>query len=70
MSLTRRHALAGTIETGAATSLPSRSSRAQVKPVLRLGVLNDQSGASRSGGGPGSVACVHEAIRQVAGPLG
>ena len=69
MGLTRRQAVAGAL-VGAAASLAPRASRAQGKPALRIGVVNDQSGAYATGGGPGSVACVREAVREFAAPLG
>ena len=67
--LTRRQAVAGAIA-GVTAGLTSRSARSQTKPVLRIGVVNDQSGAYTTGGGPGSVACAREAIREFAAPLG
>jgi branched-chain amino acid transport system substrate-binding protein len=46
----------------AAATLPLSRVRAQAKPVIRIGVLNDMSGTYRDVGGPGSVAAVRQAI--------
>jgi len=57
-SLSRRSLLA----TAAATAFPVSRARAQ-RPVIKLGVLNDQSGVYADDTGPTSVACVHQAIQ-------
>jgi len=64
MMLNRRMALA----TGAAalTGTAFREVRAQTTPTLRIGVLNDQSGAYRGNGGPISVICAKQAVADYA----
>ncbi len=58
MILTRRTLMAAT-----AASLPLVA-RAQTRPVIKIGVLNDMSGPYRDATGMGSVACVQQAVRQ------
>lgn len=58
MPLSRRMLLQAT----GAAALPLGSLHAQAKPVLKIGVLNDMSGPYRDVSGPGSVACVRQAI--------
>src|SRR4051812_43729550 len=59
MRISRRSLLA----VGAAPALlPGRSGRAQ-RQTLRIGVLNDMSGPYRDVGGPGSLACVRQAVQ-------
>ena len=55
--LTRRSLLA------AAATIPV-AARAQARPVIKIGVLSDMSGPYRDTSGPGSVACVKQAVRQ------
>lgn len=55
-----RRALLGSA--AAATVLPLSRARAQ-RPVIRLGVLNDQSGVYADDSGPTSVACVRQAVQ-------
>jgi len=62
MPLTRRTALATT----AAAALPLRHARAQKRPVIKLGVLNDQSGPYRDVNGPTSVICTKQAVQEFA----
>ena len=38
--------------------------RAQGRPVIRIGVLNDQSGPYRDDGGPTSAVCVRQAVQE------
>ena len=57
MNLTRRTLVA----TGAALPL---AARAQARPVIKIGVLNDMSGPYRDATGQGSVVCVQQAVRQ------
>ncbi len=64
--LTRRTALAAT----ASLVAPAQAPRAQGTPILRIGVLNDQSGIYRDNGGPLSVICAKQAIKEFAGKLG
>jgi branched-chain amino acid transport system substrate-binding protein len=59
MSLDRRSMLAGTF---AAPLLAGRPARAQ-GTTLKIGVLNDMSGVYRDISGPGSVACVRQAVQ-------
>ena len=57
--LTRRATLAGS------ALLPLVSgARAQAKPVVRIGVLNDQSGPYRDDGGPTGALCVRQAVQE------
>jgi branched-chain amino acid transport system substrate-binding protein len=63
MRLTRRAALAAASSTAI---LPSLRARAQAKPVIRIGVTNDQSGPYRDVNGPTSVACVKQAVQEFA----
>ena len=64
MALTRRATIAAIA--GIATTGVTGPSRAQTKPVLRIGVLNDQSGPYRGNGGPVSVACAKQAVSEFA----
>jgi branched-chain amino acid transport system substrate-binding protein len=65
MSLDRRTLLA----TSAGTLLMSRAARAQSKPVLKIGVMNDQSGPYRDDTGPTGVICVQQAVDELASTL-
>ena len=58
MILTRRKVLGS----AAATTLPLHRARAQ--PIIRTGIMNDQSGVYRDLTGPTSVACTHQAIQE------
>ncbi|MBR0678969.1 ABC transporter substrate-binding protein [Roseomonas eburnea] len=58
-SIDRRSLLAATAAIGA---LPLHRARAQAANTIKIGVLNDQSGLYRDVNGPGSVACVRQAI--------
>jgi branched-chain amino acid transport system substrate-binding protein len=61
MSLTRRGLIAGAATTG----FMQRAAFAQTKgPVLRIGVLNDQSGPYRDDTGPTGVACARQAVQE------
>lgn len=62
--LTRRAALGATATL--ATMGVARSSRAQSQPVIRIGVMNDQSGVYRDVGGLGSVVCARQAVAEFA----
>jgi branched-chain amino acid transport system substrate-binding protein len=57
--LNRRSVLAAGAAFGA---LPLARARAQAANTIKIGVLNDQSGLYRDVNGPGSVACVRQAI--------
>ena len=60
---TSRRALLGAAATATAWgALPAHRARAQAANTVRIGVLNDQSGLYRDVNGPGSVACVRQAI--------
>jgi branched-chain amino acid transport system substrate-binding protein len=48
---------------GLASTSALRSARAQA-PLLRIGVLNDQSGPYRDDGGPTGVTCVRQAVQE------
>ncbi len=50
----------------AAAIVPVRRPRAQTRPVIRIGVINDQSGVYRDVNGPTSVACTRQAIQEFA----
>ncbi|MBS0220443.1 MAG: ABC transporter substrate-binding protein [Proteobacteria bacterium] len=63
--LTRRSAVLG-----AAVMAGISTARAQAAPVLRIGVLNDQTGPYRENGGPGSVVCARQAVKEMAEKLG
>ncbi len=56
--LTRRNSIIG----GTALAVSAGRVSAAQGPVLRLGVLSDQSGPYRDNGGLGSVACVNQAV--------
>ncbi|HVZ10036.1 ABC transporter substrate-binding protein [Rhodopila sp.] len=62
--LTRRAALGATATL--ATVAGTRRVRAQSGPVIRIGVINDQSGVYRDVGGLGSVVCVKQAVADFA----
>lgn len=62
MPLSRRTLLAAS----AATTLPLRRLRAQTKPVIRIGVMNDMSGPYRDVNGPTGVACAKQAVQEFA----
>jgi branched-chain amino acid transport system substrate-binding protein len=62
--ITRRVVLAG------ASLLGIQGARAEEAPVIRIGVLNDQSSTYRDNGGMGSVACVKLAVAESAAQLG
>jgi branched-chain amino acid transport system substrate-binding protein len=62
--LTRRAAL-GALTTFATVTRSPRA-RAQSTPLIRIGVMNDQSGVYRDVGGLGSVVCVKQAVAEFA----
>jgi branched-chain amino acid transport system substrate-binding protein len=62
MLLSRRSLLATT----AAASITAHRSRAQTRPVVRIGVMNDMSGPYRDVNGPTSVACTRQAVQEFA----
>ena len=61
--LTRRTLLNASAAGAAGAALP-RFGRAQTRPVIKIGVLNDMSGPYRDATGQGSVVCVQQAVRQ------
>ncbi len=68
MTITKRRLLASAMAAGV---LPAAGpSHAQGAPVIRIGVLNDQSSSYRDNGGLGSVACVRMAAREYGAKLG
>jgi branched-chain amino acid transport system substrate-binding protein len=66
MIITKRSLLASALAAGA---LPA-TGKAQTKPTIRIGVMNDQSSSYRDNGGIGSVACVRMAVSEFAPKLG
>jgi branched-chain amino acid transport system substrate-binding protein len=48
----------------AAAIVPVRRARAQTGPVIRIGVINDQSGVYRDVNGPTGIACTRQAIQE------
>src|ERR1700759_4027525 len=63
MRLTRRAALSAATATAV---LPAIRARAQSKPVIKIGVMNDQSGPYRDVNGPTGVACTKQAVQEFA----
>ncbi|WP_158742399.1 ABC transporter substrate-binding protein [Acidisphaera sp. L21] len=61
--LTRRTLFTTTAAGTAAAVLP-RIGRAQGRPVIKIGVMNDMSGPYRDATGQGSVVCVQQALKQ------
>jgi branched-chain amino acid transport system substrate-binding protein len=66
---TRRSLLMGTAAAASFGALPLSQARAQAGNAIKIGVLNDQSGLYRDLSGPGSTACVRQAITDL-GQLG
>jgi branched-chain amino acid transport system substrate-binding protein len=62
MKLARRTLLGTT----AAAALTPRRGRTQTRPVIRIGIINDQSGPYRDVNGPTSIACTRQAIQEFA----
>jgi branched-chain amino acid transport system substrate-binding protein len=62
MNLTRR-GLLGSVAVSVAAAAPRRA-RAQGRPVIRIGVMNDQSGPYRDVNGPTSVNCTKQAVME------
>ena len=60
--LTRRALVAAAAAPALLTSLSPRPARAQ-RTVIRIGVLNDQSGPYRDDGGPTGAVCVRQAVQ-------
>jgi branched-chain amino acid transport system substrate-binding protein len=66
---TRRRVLAGAAAAATWGALPLSQAKAQAANSIKIGVLNDQSGLYRDLSGPGSTACVRQAIQEL-GALG
>ena len=60
----RRRTVLGTAAATAVT--PIYRARAQAKPVIKIGVINDQSGPYRDVNGPTGVACTQQAVQEFA----
>ena len=65
MSISRRLLLGA-----AATAALPRPGRSQPANMLRIGVMNDQSGPYRDDGGPTGVICARQAVQEMAATLG
>jgi branched-chain amino acid transport system substrate-binding protein len=63
MLLSRRTLLAAS---AASATLPIGRARAQARPVVRIGVINDMSGPYRDVNGPTGVACTRQAVQEFA----
>ena len=61
MPITRRNL--ASLAAAASTGLVTSRARAQAKPTVRIGVLNDQTGPFRDLSGMGSVLAVRQAVR-------
>jgi branched-chain amino acid transport system substrate-binding protein len=61
-SMNRRNLLVAGAAGAAWGALPVSRARAQAANTIKIGVLNDQSGLYRDVNGPGSVACVRQAV--------
>ncbi|HST74133.1 MAG TPA: ABC transporter substrate-binding protein [Acetobacteraceae bacterium] len=61
MTISRRLLLGSA---AAAAALPLRRSRAQGRPVLKIGVLSDMSGPYRDIAGPVGLACARQAVQE------
>lgn len=69
MEISRR-SLLGTAAIGtAATALPLTRARAQGKPVIKIGVLNDASGPYRDTGGKTGLICAQQAVEEFASQM-
>ena len=62
MAILTRRTLVGAAAPALLTTLSPRPARAQ-RTVIRIGVLNDQSGPYRDDGGPTGAACVRQAVQ-------
>lgn len=59
MKITRRATLGA-----AAAAMPLSRGRGQSRPIIRIGVMNDQSGPYRDVNGPTGVACTKQAVQE------
>ena len=66
MNITRRSLLGSAAIGTAAAAMPFAGARAQGKPVIKIGVLNDQSGPYRDDTGATSVVCAQQAADEFA----
>jgi branched-chain amino acid transport system substrate-binding protein len=66
MEISRRSLLGSAAIGTAATALPLARARAQGKPVIKIGVLNDASGPYRDTGGKTSFICTQQAVEEFA----
>ena len=62
MKITRRSVLASA--TSAGIIAPTFRARAQAKPVIKIGVINDQSGPYKDLNGPTSAVCTKQAVME------
>ena len=69
MEITRRGMIGAAAAAGAGAALCPVRAKAQNQKTIRIGVLNDMSGPYRDLGGMGTVACVHQALKEF-GPKG
>ena len=66
VEISRRTLLAAAPALSVATALPIATARAQSKPVIRIGVLNDASGPYRDTGGRTGFLCAQQAAEEFA----
>ncbi|MEJ0020010.1 MAG: ABC transporter substrate-binding protein [Acetobacteraceae bacterium] len=67
MLLSRRSLLAtSAIAAAVPAAIPVRRARAQARPVIRIGVINDMSGPYRDVNGPTGVICTKQAVQEFA----
>src|SRR5258708_17270391 len=63
MSVTRRSLIQSSAAASAWLATASRA-RAQARPVIKVGYMNDQSGAYRDITGPTGAACARQAVAE------
>jgi len=63
MTIDRRALLGGAAALPVLGAMPWATARAQAANTVKIGVLTDMSGTYRDGAGPGSVACVRQAVQ-------
>jgi len=67
MTISRRSAVGiGMGAVAASAAVPVLHARAQARPVIRIGVMNDQSGPYRDVNGPTGVICAKQAVQEYA----
>ena len=64
MTITRRGLFGSAITATAITGAATLPARAQARPVIKIGVINDQSGPYRDLNGPTSVICTKLAVQE------